>query len=75
MLRNGSTIVKEIPVGEFSFTVTAPSIAGNDSIIIKVESGKTYYVKGETKMGWPAARARFTKMDDKKGNAEADKIK
>ena len=55
--------------------MTSPSIAGRDSVDIKVEAGKTYYVKGEALMGWPAARSRFTLMDEKKGKAESDKIK
>jgi len=75
ILTNGSKIVKELPVGEFTFVVTSPSIAGRDSVIIKVEEGKTYYVKGSTKLGWPAARSRFTLMDEIKGKAESDKIK
>ena len=75
VLKNGSKIVKELPAGQFTFTVSAPSVAGQDSLIINVEAGKTYYVKGETKWGWPAARARFTMMDEKKGKAESNKIK
>ena len=74
VLSNGSKIVKQMPVGEFSFTVSSPSIAGQDSVTINVEAGKSYYVKGEAKMGWPAARSRFTLMDEKKGKAESDKI-
>ena len=74
-LTNGSKIVKELPVGEFTFVVTSPSIAGRDSVTINVEAGKTYYVKGQALMGWPAARPRFTLMDEKKGKAESDKIK
>ena len=75
LLTNGSKIVKELPVGEYTFVVTSPSIAGRDSVTINVEAGKTYYVKGEAKLGWPAARSRFTLMDEKKGKAESDKIK
>ena len=75
VLKNGSKIVKKMPVGEFSFTVSSPSIAGQDSVTIQVEAGKTYYVKGQAKLGWPAARSRFTLMDEKKGKAESDKIK
>lgn len=74
LLSNGSKIVKEFPVGEHTFVVSSPSIAGRDSVTIKVEPGKTYYVKGEAKLGWPAARSRFSLMDEKKGKAESDKI-
>ena len=75
ILSNGSKIVKELPVGEFTFVVNSPSIAGRDSVTLNVESGKIYYVKGQAKLGWPAARPRFTLMDEKKGKAESDKIK
>ena len=75
VLTNGSKIIKKLPVGEFTFVVTSPSIAGRDSVTIPVEAGKTYYVKSQTKMGWPAARSRFTLMDAAKGKAESDKIK
>ena len=67
--------MKELPVGEFTFVVSSPSIAGRDSVTIQVEAGMTYYVKGEAKLGWPAARSRFTLMDGKKGKADSDKIK
>jgi hypothetical protein len=75
VLKNGSKIVKKMPVGEFTFVVNSPSIAGSDSVTLTVEAGKTYYVKGEAKLGWPAARPGFTLMDEKKGKAESDKIK
>ena len=75
VLTNGSKIVKELPLGEFTFVVNSPSIAGRDSVTINVEAGKTYYVKGKALMGWPAARPKFTLMDEKKGKAESDKIK
>ena len=75
LLKNGSKIVKELPVGEFTFVVTSPSIAGRDSVTVIVEPGQTYYVKGEAKLGWPAARSKFTLMDEDKGKAESDKIK
>lgn len=75
VLKNGSKIVKELPVGEFTFVVNSPSIAGRDSVTINVEAGKTYYVAGKALMGWPAARPKFTLMDEKKGKAESDKIK
>ena len=74
VLKNGSKIVKELPVGEFTFVVTSPSIAGRDSVTIKVECGKTYYVKGQANLGWPAARSKFTLMDEKIGKTESDKI-
>ncbi len=75
VLKNGSKIVKTVPAGEITFVVNSPSIAGKDSVMIKVEAGKTYYVKGQAKMGWPAARPKFTLMDEEKGKAESDKIK
>lgn len=75
VLSNGSKIVKKMPVGEFTFFVNSPSIAGQDSVAINVEAGKTYYVKGEAKWGWPAARPGFTVMDEKKGKAESENIK
>ena len=75
VLKNGTKIIKTLPVREFTFVVNSPSIAGRDSVTIHVEAGKTYYVKGQTLMGWPAARPKFTLMDEAKGKAESDKIK
>ena len=74
-LTNGSKIVKELPAGEFTFVVNSPSIAGRDEVTINVEAGKIYYVKGQALMGWPAARPKFTLMDEAKGKAESAKIK
>lgn len=65
LLRNGSKLIKEFPAGEFTFVVTSPSIAGRDDVTIKIEAGKTYYVKGQALLGWPAARSKFTLMDEK----------
>jgi hypothetical protein len=73
-LSNGSKIIKKMPVGEFTFVATSPSIAGQDSVTINIEAGKTYYIEGKAKWGWPAARPGLTLMDEKKGKAEADKI-
>ena len=75
LLTNGSKIVKQLPVGEVTFVVTSPSIAGRDSVTINVEAEKTYYVKGEALLGFPAARSKFTLMDEAKGKADSDKIK
>ncbi len=75
LLTNGSKIVKEQPVGEITYVATSPSIAGRNSVTVKVEAGKTYYVKGEALLGFPAARSKITLMDEAKGKAESDKIK
>ena len=75
VLKNGTKIIKKLPAGEVTFVVNSPSITGRDSVTIQVEAGKTYYVKGKALMGWPAARPKFTLMDETKGKAEADKIK
>lgn len=75
ILTNGSKLEKTYKPGQYTFVVTSPSIAGQDQLDIKVEAGKTYFVKGQTLWGWPAARCRLTLMDEKKGKAESDKIK
>lgn len=74
-LSNGSKIVKTMPAGEYTFTISSPSIAGRDTLTLKTEVGKTYYIKCTAKLGWPAARSTFKLMDEKQGKAESDKIK
>jgi hypothetical protein len=74
-LSNGAIIQTELDPGEHSFSVRSPSVDGQDSITINVESGKTYYVKGEILWGWPAGRPKFTRMSESDAQADIEKMK
>ena len=49
-------------------------VISSDSITIEVEEGKTYYIKGTTKMGVVAARPKFNLVDEKKALKELKKL-
>ena len=55
----GTTIQQPMPVGTHTFSVSTPSLDGQDSITIDVQEGWTYEVEGYVLMGWPAGRAKF----------------
>lgn len=74
-LSNGSVIHKNIEPGQYTFTVRTPSMNGQDSITLNVETGKTYYIKGEIIWGWPVGRPKFSQMADSAGQADLESIK
>ena len=45
--------------GQKTFDVSTPSVAGSDLLMLNIEAGKTYFVRGEILMGWPAGRPRM----------------
>ena len=58
-LLSGTTLEVPLPPGNYTFSVRAPSLDGQDVINISVEAGKTYHVTGEILWGWPAGRPKF----------------
>ena len=55
----GTTIQKALPVGSHTFTVSSPSVDGQDFLTIDVQEGWTYHIEGSVLWGWPAGRAKF----------------
>ena len=73
-LLSGSKIELQVPPGEHHFTTSAPSLDGQDSITVFVEAGKTNYVKGNVRMGWPVGRPKFTLMSEGEAQSELAQI-
>ncbi|MDC9723997.1 MAG: DUF2846 domain-containing protein [Urechidicola sp.] len=70
-LTNGSIIYITVEPGSNTFW---SQVISSDSITIDVEEGKTYYVKGTTKMGAVAGRPKFNLVDEKKALKEIKKL-
>ena len=60
-LTNGSIIYNHLPPGDHQFW---SQVISQDAIAVKVEAGKTYFVKGEVLMGVFAGRPKFTQMPE-----------
>ena len=63
-LLSGTYLYKYLEPGTHNFFVQGVSLDGQDSITVNVEAGKTYYIRGEVLMGWPAGRPKFTQMSE-----------
>jgi hypothetical protein len=59
------------PTACWEHSETAPwsEVIAQDSIMINVEAGKIYFVRGETTMGVVVARPKFTQVDEATGTA------
>lgn len=75
MLSNGSWQFEQVEPGLYTYSVSSPSFDGQDTITVNVEAGRTYYLKGEIKWGWPAGRTKYVLMPEFDGQAELAKIK
>ena len=73
-LLSGTYLYKYLDPGTHSFFVQGVSLDGQDSITVNVEAGKTYYVKGEVLMGWPAGRPKFTQMSESEALADLENL-
>jgi hypothetical protein len=60
----GVTIKRSLPPGNYVFSVSAPSLDGQDHISITVEAGRTYNVEGEILWGWPVGRPKFRMVSE-----------
>lgn len=73
-LLSGTYLYKYLEPGTHSFFVQGVSLDGQDSITMNVEAGKTYFVKGEVLMGWPAGRPKFTQMSEPEALADLENL-
>jgi hypothetical protein len=71
MLNNGTVLYRYFKLGQHQFW---PQVILQDSIMINVEAGKVYFVKGEAKMGVVAGRPKFTQVDEGTGRAGVAKL-
>lgn len=69
-LPNGSWAYEQVDPGSYTYWVSSPSIDGQDSLVINVAEGQTYYVKCEIKFGWPAGRTKFEPVPEATGRAD-----
>jgi len=60
----GTTIERPLAPGNYVFSVSAPSLDGQDHISIAVEAGRTYNVEGEILWGWPVGRPKFRMVSE-----------
>jgi hypothetical protein len=63
-LLNDTWLYKSVEPGEHTFW---SQVISQDSITIRVEAGKTYYVKGVVKMGLVVGRPTFTQVSEQEG--------
>lgn len=63
-LLNDTWLYKSVEPGEHTFW---SQVISQDSITIRVEAGKTYYVKGVVKMGLVVGRPTFTQVSEEEG--------
>ena len=74
-LLNGTYLVEQLEPGEYTYTVSSPSVDATDTIVISVEAAEVNFVRGDLVVGWPAWRTKFAKVSEEKGRAEFSKIK
>lgn len=70
-LLSGTFMFKYLEPGEHRFWSQAVS---QDSITINVGPGKTYYAKGEVKMGLIAGRPKFTQMSESAALSDLERL-
>ena len=73
-LLSGTYLYKHLDPGVHNFFVQGVSLDGQDSITVNVEAGKTYYIKGEVLMGWPAGRPKFRQMSESEALADLENL-
>jgi hypothetical protein len=73
-LTNGTIIHRDLDPGSYTFKTSAPSVSGEDTIVINVEAGKTYYVKGDIIVGWPTWRPIFRRVSESEGKSDLEKF-
>ena len=63
----GTVLYKYVDPGTHAFW---SQVVSKDSITLNVEAGKTYYVKGEVRMGVVAGRPTFVQMPEARAKAD-----
>ena len=74
-LLNGTYLVEQLEPGEYTYTVSSPSVDATDAIVVSVKAAEVNFVRGDLVVGWPAWRTKFAKVSEEKGRAEFSKIK
>ena len=70
-LTNGSFLYTYVEPGQHTFW---SEVISQDSITLTVEAGKTYYVRGETKLGVYAGRPRLVTVPEGQAKADLEKL-
>jgi len=70
-LNNGSFFYTYLEPGQHTFWA---QVISQDSITLTLEAGKTYYVKGETKVGIYAGRPGFVAVSESQAKADLAKL-
>lgn len=71
-LLSGTFLYKYLDPGEHTFW---SQVISQDKITLNVEAGKTYYVKGDVRMGVYAGRPYFTQMPESQAKADLAMLK
>jgi hypothetical protein len=66
-LTNGSLLSTYVEPGQHTFW---SEVISQDSVTLTVEAGKTYYVRGETKLGIYAGRPRLVEVSESQAQAD-----
>lgn len=74
ILTSGSMFYHYYEPGQRTFDVNTPSVAGSDLITVNIEAGKTYFVRGEILMGWPAGRPRLSQEQESRALQDIGKL-
>jgi hypothetical protein len=74
-LLNGTYLVEQLEPGEYTYTVSSPSVDATDAIVISVKAAEVYFVRGDLAVGWPAWRTKFAVVSEETGRAEFSKMK
>ena len=70
-LTNGSFLYTYVEPGQQTFW---SEVISQDSVTLTVEAGKTYYVRGETKLGVYAGRPRLVTVPESQAKADLEKL-
>ena len=74
-LLNGTYLVEQLEPGEYTYTVSSPSVNATDAIVISVKAAEVYFVRGDLVVGWPAWRTKFAIVSEETGRAGFSKMK
>lgn len=71
ILKNGAVLYKYFEPGQHTFY---SQVLSGDSVMINVDAGKAYYIKGLVKMGVVVGRPSFTQVNEATGRAAVAKL-
>ena len=70
-LTNGSFLYTYVEPGQHTFW---SEVISQDSVTLTVEAGKTYYVRGETKVGVYVGRPRLVAVSESQAKADLEDL-